>query len=151
MFITSVAKVAILMGIFGRLVSLQINESKKYRTLSDKNRFREWRLAPKRGIIKDYFNKEIASNKKVYQLHIIPEQVENFNYLLIRLKNLLNLSEKKITKINKLKAELKPWDSIIVSENLTWSQFVKINNYLYRFIKKITFSRLALGTNRKTT
>ena len=28
MFITSVAKVAILMGIFGRLVSLQINESR---------------------------------------------------------------------------------------------------------------------------
>ena len=41
MFVISVAKVAILAGIFGRLVSLQINESKKYMTLSDKNRFRE--------------------------------------------------------------------------------------------------------------
>ena len=56
MFITSVAKAVIFIGIFGRLVSLQINESKKYRTLSDKNRFREWRLAPKRGTISDYFN-----------------------------------------------------------------------------------------------
>jgi len=46
------------------------------------------------------------------------------------LKNLLNLSDKRIARINKLKAELKPWDSIIVSENLSWSQFVKINNYL---------------------
>ena len=71
---------------------------------------------------------------KVYQLHIIPEQVENFNYLLLRLKNLLDLSVNKIKKINKLKAELKPWDSIIVSENLTWSQFVKINNYLYDLV-----------------
>ncbi len=65
MFIISAAKAVILAGIFGRLVSLQINESKKYMTLADKNRFREWRLAPKRGIIRDYFNKEIASNKKV--------------------------------------------------------------------------------------
>ena len=86
MFIVSVAKVAILMGIFGRLVSLQINESKKYMTLSDKNRFREWRLAPKRGVIKDYFNNEIASNKKVYQLHITPENTQNIETLFFRLK-----------------------------------------------------------------
>ena len=55
MFVMSVAKFVVLAGIFGRLASLQINESKKYRTLSDKNRFREWRLAPRRGLIKDYF------------------------------------------------------------------------------------------------
>ncbi len=82
----------------------------------------------------DYFGNVIAGNLKVYQLHIIPEQVENFNYLLVRLKNLLNLSDKRIAKINKLKDELKPWDSIIVSENLSWSQFVKINNYLYDLV-----------------
>jgi penicillin-binding protein 2 len=52
----------------------------------------------------------------------------------LRLKNLLELSDKKIKRINKLKAELKPWDSIIVSENLSWSQFVKINNYLYDLV-----------------
>ena len=64
MFVLSVAKVIVCLGVLGRLVSLQINESKKYKTLSDKNRFREWKLAPERGIIKDFFNKEIASNKK---------------------------------------------------------------------------------------
>ena len=79
MFMLTAAKAVVFFGIFGRLVSLQINESKKYRTLSDKNRFREWKLAPQRGIIKDFFGSEIASNEKVYQLHIIPEQVENFN------------------------------------------------------------------------
>ena len=51
----SVAKAVVFFGIFGRLVSLQINESKKYRTLSDKNRYREWKLAPQRGVIRDYF------------------------------------------------------------------------------------------------
>ena len=30
----------------------------------------EWKLAPER-IIKDYFNNEIASNKQVYQIHLI--------------------------------------------------------------------------------
>ncbi len=134
MFIIGAAKVVVFVGIVVRLFSLQINENKKYLTLSDKNRIREWKLPPTRGNIVDYFGNIIAGNLKVYQLHIIPEQVENFNYLLVRLKNLLNLSDKRIARINKLKAELKPWDSIIVSENLSWSQFVKINNYLYDLV-----------------
>ena len=134
MFIIGAAKIIVFSGIVARLFSLQVNENKKYLTLSDKNRIREWKLPPTRGNIVDYFGNVIAGNLKVYQLHIIPEQVENFNYLLLRLKNLLNLSDKKISKINKLKKELKPWDSIIVSENLSWGQFVKINNYLYDLV-----------------
>ena len=134
MFIIGAAKIIVFVGIVARLFSLQINENKKYLTLSDKNRIREWKLPPTRGNIVDYFGNVIAGNLKVYQLHIIPEQVENFNYLLVRLKNLLNLSDKRIARINKLKAELKPWESIIVSENLSWSQFVKINNYLYDLV-----------------
>ncbi len=134
MFIIGAAKIIILTGIIARLFSLQINENKKYLTLSDKNRIREWRLPPTRGNIVDYFGNVIAGNLKVYQLHIIPEQIENFNYLLLRLKTLLNLSENQILKIRKLKTKLKPWDSIIVSENLSWSQFIKINNYLYDLV-----------------
>ena len=134
MFIIGAAKIIIFTGIVTRLFSLQVKENKKYLTLSDKNRIREWKLPPTRGNIVDYFGNTIAGNLKVYQLHIIPEQVENFNYLLLRLKNLLNLSDKKISKISKLKSELKPWDSIIVSENLSWSQFVKVNNYLYDLV-----------------
>ena len=134
MFIIGAAKIIIFTGIIARLFSLQVNENKKYLTLSDKNRIREWKLPPIRGDIVDYFGNIIAGNLKVYQLHIIPEQVENFNYLLTRLKTLLNLSDKKIEKIVKLKNKLKPWESIIVSENLSWSDFLKINNYLYDLV-----------------
>ena len=134
MFIIGAAKIIIFTGIIARLFSLQVNENKKYLTLSDKNRIREWKLPPTRGDIVDYFGNVIAGNLKVYQLHIIPEQVENFNYLISRLKTLLNLSDKKIDKIIKLKNKLKPWESIIVSENLSWSDFLKINNFLYDLV-----------------
>ena len=134
MFIIGAAKIIIFTGIIARLFSLQVNENKKYLTLSDKNRIREWKLPPTRGDIVDYFGNVIAGNLKVYQLHIIPEQVENFNYLISRLKTLLNLSDKKIDKIVKLKNKLKPWESIIVSENLSWSDFLKINNFLYDLV-----------------
>ena len=101
MFVIGAAKLIIFSGIVARLFSLQINDNKKYLTLSDKNRIREWKLPPTRGEIVDYFGNIIAGNLKVYQLHIIPEQVENFNYLLSRLKTLLELTDKKIAKILK--------------------------------------------------
>ena len=131
MFIIGAAKLIIFGALMARLFSLQINNNKKYLTLSDKNRIREWKLPPIRGNIVDYFDNIIAGNLKVYQLHIIPEQVENFNYLISRLKVILNLSNKRVEKIKKKKKQLKPWESLIISENLSWDEFSKINNYLY--------------------
>ena len=131
MFLLSAAKAVVFFGIFGRLVYLQINESKKYRTLSDKNRFREWKLAPQRGVIKDYFGKEIASNEKVYQLHITPENSQDINELFFRLKNILNLSSERINFLRKKLKQQKPWEPIVVSDNLTWSEFSRINIFLH--------------------
>ena len=134
MFIVGAAKIMVLSMLIIRLFSLQINDNKKYLTLSDKNRIREWKLPPTRGNIVDYFGNIVAGNLKVYQLHVIPEQVENFNYLLSRLQVILKLSNKRVDKIKKKKKQLKPWESLIVSENLTWSEFLKINNYLYELV-----------------
>ncbi len=131
MFLLNTAKAVVFFGIFGRLVSLQINEATKYKTLSDKNRFREWKLAPQRGLIRDYFGKEIASNKKVYQLHITPENSPNLDNLFIRLKTLLNLTDKKIFYLKRTIAKQKPWEPLIVSDNLTWSEFSRINLFLH--------------------
>ena len=131
MFVLTAAKAIVFCGIFGRLVSLQINEATKYKTLSDKNRFREWKLAPQRGIIKDYFDKEIASNEKVYQLHITPENSPNLGTLFFRLKTILDLSDKRIFYLKRKIAKQKPWEPIIVSDNLTWSEFSRINLFLH--------------------
>ncbi len=130
-FILSIAKGVVFTGIIAKLFSLQINENKKYLTLSDKNRLREWRLPPVRGEFHDYFGNLIAGNTKVYQLHVIPEQVEDFRYLMVRLKNILPLSEKQFSKIVKKKNQQKPWETLIISENLTWDQFSKVNFYLH--------------------
>ena len=131
MFIISAAKAVVVFGIVGRLISLQINESKKYKTLSDKNRFREWKFSPPRGLIKDYYGKEIASNKQVFQLHIVPENSENLEILIFRLKNILNLDDKSISKIKRKIETQKPWDPVIISDNLTWSEFSRINLFLH--------------------
>ncbi len=134
MFIISAAKAIVFTGIITRLFSLQINDNKKYLTLSDKNRLREWRLPPVRGEFLDYYGNTVAGNIKVYQLHVIPEQVENFKYLMIRLKDILNLSNKEFSKIIKKKNSQKTWETLIVSENLSWDEFSKVNFYLHELV-----------------
>ena len=131
MFIFAAAKAVIFCGIVGRLFSLQINENKKYLTLSDKNRLRETRLPPVRGEFEDYFGNRIAKNLIVYQLHVVPEQVEDFKTLMVRLKDILNFSNNRLQELIKKKNKQKPWKTLIVSENLTWDEFTKINFYLH--------------------
>ena len=131
MFIIGAAKIIVFTGIIARLFSLQITENKKYLTLSDKNRLREWRLPPVRGEFLDYFGNIIAGNLKVYQLHVIPEEVEDFKYLMLRLKKILGLSINELNKIIKKKNKQKSWETLIVSKNLTWEQFTKVNFFLH--------------------
>ena len=134
LFIITAAKIIVFFGLSSRLFSLQVKQNNKYLTLSDKNRIREWKLHPVRGEFKDYYGNVIAGNNEVYQLHVIPEQVEDFRYIALRLKNILNLSEKEFQKIFKKKKEIKSWETIVVSDNLSWEQFSRVNNYLHDLV-----------------
>ena len=131
MFLLTAAKAVVMVGLVGRLISLQINQVNKYKSLSDKNRFREWKLAPERGIIRDFFNQEIASNEPLYQVHLVPENANNLNQLFVRLKGILNISDQKISFLKRLIKKQKPWEPIVISDNLNWSEFSKLNLFLH--------------------
>ena len=131
MFIIAAAKILIFGGIISRMFFLQVKQNDKYLTLSDKNRIREWKLAPVRGEFKDYFGNTIAGNFEAYELHIVPEEVEDFRYTIYRIKDLLNLSDNQFKKIVKKKNEIKPWETLVISNNLSWEDFSKVNNNLY--------------------
>ena len=131
MFVLSAVKIAVFIAIISRLFYLQISENIKYRSLSDRNRLREWKIAPQRGIIEDFFGKKIADNTQVFQLHMMPEDVPNFEELFFKLSKLINFNEShRINLIKRLKKR-KPWQPIIISDNLTWSEFSKINLFLH--------------------
>ena len=131
MFILSTAKISIFIAIILRLFYLQISENIKYRSLSDKNRLREWKIIPKRGEIKDFFGQTLATNTQVFQLHILPEDVPNLSELFFRLDKILEFSDKKKRKLfNRLKKR-KPWEAIVISDNLTWAEFSKLNVFLH--------------------
>ena len=131
LFILAAAKLVLFAGITSRLYNLQISDREKYEVLSDKNRIREWKTPPQRGLITDFYNKVLADNDRVFQVHLSLDEIQNFDKILFRLKNIINLSNNEVTKIYKTKDKLKPWDTLVVSDNLNWSEFSKLNLYLH--------------------
>lgn len=131
MFMLTGLKLAVFLGVVSRLFYLQISENIKYRSLSDKNRLREWKLPPQRGIIEDFFGKKIAGNTQLFQLHMTPEDVPNFEELFFRLSKLINFNERQRRSLLKKIKKRKPWEPVIISDNLTWSEFSKLNLFLH--------------------
>ncbi len=131
LFILSAAKLLLFAGITTRLYSLQISDREKYEILSDKNRIREWKTPPQRGLITDFYNNILADNDRVFQVHLSLDEIKDFDKTLFRLKNIIYLSNNKIKKIYKTKKKLKPWDTLVVSDNIDWSEFSKLNLYLH--------------------
>lgn len=131
MFILSTLKIGVFVSIISRLFYLQISENIKYRSLSDKNRFREWKLVPQRGIIEDFFGEKIADNSQTFQLHMIPEDVPNMETLLFRLSKIINFDDRAKNRVIKRLKKRKRWEPIVVSDNLSWSEFSKLNLFLH--------------------
>ena len=131
LFILASAKLLLFFGITSRLYNLQISDREKYEILSDKNRIREWKTPPQRGLITDFYNKVLADNDRVFQVHLTLDEIKDFDQTIFRLKTIINLSNNKIRQIYKTKEKLKPWDTLIVSDNLDWSEFSKLNLYLH--------------------
>ncbi len=131
MFILSTVKIAVFISILSRLFYLQISENIKYRSLSDKNRLREWKIAPQRGVIEDYFGEKIAKNTQVFQLHMVPEDVPNLEELFFKLSKIIDFDKKMQKRLIKQLKKRKPWEPIIVSDNLTWSEFSRLNLFLH--------------------
>ena len=131
MFIISVIKVGVFIAIISRLFYLQISENLKYRSLSDKNRFREWKIVPERGLIEDYFGNKIANNTQLFQLHMLPEDVPNMEKLFFRLSRIIDFDKRNQARLIKRIKKRKPWEPIIVAENLDWEDFSKLNLFLH--------------------
>ena len=131
MFILSAAKISIFFALVARLFYLQISENIKYRSLSDKNRLREWKVVPQRGIIEDYFGNKVASNTQVFQLHMMPEDVPNFEVLFFKLSKIIKFDERKKRNLLKRLKKRRPWQPIIISDKLTWAEFSKLNVFLH--------------------
>ncbi|WP_440053775.1 penicillin-binding protein 2 [Pseudoalteromonas sp. T1lg65] len=94
--------VVILIGIlFHNIYTLQIKEHQTYKTRSNENRIKVLPVAPNRGLIYDRNGVLLAENRPVYNLEVVPEQVEDLDAALAEVSQLIELTESQITEFKK--------------------------------------------------
>ena len=129
-FVLAVAKVAFFGIITSRLAYLQLFKSKEFKQLSDRNRYREIKEVPERGIIYDFKNRIIASNNQVYLLSIFPSEIKNLNEFFYSLRPYVDFD---ILEIKKFKREIykhkrtKKYQAYIIDKKLPWKVISNIN------------------------
>ncbi|WP_462157768.1 penicillin-binding protein 2 [Pseudoalteromonas sp. GB56] len=89
-FIFVLILVAILVS---NLYNLQIVAHQTYQTRSNDNRIKVIPIAPNRGLIYDRNGNLLAENKPIYNLEVIPEEVDDLNDSLDRISRLIDITE----------------------------------------------------------
>jgi len=144
-FLLLLSKFSIFSIIGWRLFDIQILDSKKYKTLSKNNQINVEILYPLRGEIFDRNMKLIASNKKVYDLYVVPEQTDNLMKTLNDLSSFISLDYQTKKNVIKLSNKLRKFESIKVLENLNWNdlEIIEANkNYLQGLSLKTDYQRI---------
>jgi penicillin-binding protein 2 len=119
-------------GLIGlRLLWLQVFQKNKYSALSDRNRFKEWKIAAERGLILDRFNNKIAENRQLYRIALIKGDVTDLDFVLNTLNKFLRLDIDIIEKARADFTKLRKFQPYVIGKNLTWSEFSKINSNLF--------------------
>ena len=119
-FLFFLAKFSIFSIISWKFFDIQILNSKKYKTLSKKNQIDVVIIYPVRGEIKDRNGKILATNKRVYDLYIIPERSKNLEETLNNLNNFVSFDFNKKRKVIELSKKLYKFENIKIFENLEW-------------------------------
>lgn len=110
----------------GRLGYLQIIESEKYRTLSDKNRISLRLIPASRGEIVDRFGVPLAVNTQNFRAFIIPEQADDVEATLEKLSKIIPVTaEDKQEALVEISRQ-RPFTPVLVKENLAWDDMAKV-------------------------
>ena len=132
-FFLLLGKISLLSFVGIRLFNIQITHSNKYKTLSKNNQINVEVIYPLRGEIKDRFGQILATNIKVFDLYIIPEQSKNLSKTLNNLSKFIELSFQKKRDVINLSKKVKKFEKIKILENLDWKtlEMIETNkNYL---------------------
>ena len=116
-----------LFGLVGwRLYNIQIKESDKYRTLSKNNQIDIEILYPLRGKILDINDNTLVSNKKVFDVYVIPENTSDINKTLNKISQIIKIDFTKKRKIIELSKKIKKFEKIKIFENVDWNELEKL-------------------------
>lgn len=116
---------ALTTGLIIRLVYLQIVGHQHYSTLAKENSIKIEPTVPSRGIIYDKHGNILAENTQTYSLELIPEQIDDLDGTLLKLKKLLDLPDEKIEQFEKLRKRQKSFMGIPLLSNMSEEEMAK--------------------------
>ena len=101
-FVRCVIALGIVIGLMIFLLvrefKLQVVDHKKYQTQSENNRIRVQPIAPVRGLIYDQTGQLLAQNRSIFALEIVPEQVDNMQDTVSRLRDMFDITDEQVDK-----------------------------------------------------
>ena len=128
LFILYLLKFSLFSIVGWRLYNIQIKDSEKYRTLSKNNQIDVEILYPLRGKILDINKNILVSNKKVFDVYLIPENTSDINKTLNKISKILKINFTKKRKIIELSKKVKKFEKIKIFENIDWNELEKIES-----------------------
>ncbi len=129
-FVLSVAKYGFFGLLISRLTYLQIFKSKDFKFQSDRNRFREIKEIPERGIVYDINNNILASNLQVYKILVYTNEIKNLDEFLFQIGNYVKLD---ILEVKKYKNQIlkqkrtNKYQPLVLDKSLDWKTIARIN------------------------
>lgn len=143
-FLIGSSKMTLLSLLAGKMIYMQLFESTKYRTLSDKNRISFVLLLPTRGQIYDVNGHILATNQACFRLLLDKNITPSYKEELRLIFNILNFSERKVdfikTKVKKAGKHV----PLVILDNLTWQEMSLIEEqkpYLKSLFIDLGYSR----------
>ncbi|MCP4935415.1 MAG: penicillin-binding protein 2, partial [bacterium] len=119
------------LGLFGLLASklynLQNIEGRKYKSLSEDNRTATRFLPSIRGKIYDRTQTLIASNSQNLRVLLIPDKANNVATSLDLLTRTIPVSTRQKQRILRIARQQNPQIPILITDNIGWGQFARIN------------------------
>ena len=126
-FFLAGGQAVLLSVLMGRMYQLQILDSDQYQLMAEQNRIGMRLISPLRGRILDRNGYELATNRLSYRVSIIEEQTSNTLETLVRLGQLIPVSDERIQQVLKKSRRSRSFVPVTVAENLSWEEFAKVN------------------------
>ncbi len=130
----SIGFVLVLMAILLlRFFYLQVVRHDYYQTLAESNRISIVPIVPNRGMILDRNGVVLAHNYSGYTLEITPNKTPNLEATIAELSTLIEITSKDRKRFNKLLAERRNFETLMIRNKLTDEEVARFAAQQYRF------------------
>ena len=119
--------VAVLSAILlARMLQMQVFQHKKYKRLAARNSQRVKINLAERGKVMSRGGGALARDVPVYRIYIIPDEVEDMDYLISAVTDELKLKPREIERIYKTMKKQRGWQPALVKESTDWAQLAAL-------------------------